>query len=312
MKIYVSFYTNTKKNLLHYINEKNLLSEETLKELKEKFKISENLKDISVIKFFNIISSQQINQLEENLKKPTDEKAKDKIRKEIEKIKSILGLFESIASNKEVPLQLLSSVFADKDAPQLTEDEVKQIDSLWAASIVEIAKLAKDQNSADAFDKEIEKILQNSTIDDAKKIRISNAYKECKECLKTLDIKELNLLEKNSKYFQIGGFVVAATTLIFAIAEVQARTQVFGQNNVIATMFGALKSFTEKLGSSISLGKDLSRLGFMGILAGASVSLLTAWYFGSKTGEPKKEALDQAKRVFDANLAFKTHMPGKK
>jgi hypothetical protein len=76
-------------------------------------------------------------------------------------------------------------------------------------------------------------------------------------------------------------------------------------------MFGGLKSFTEKLGSAISMNKDISGLACIGLLASASIALFSTWYVGSKGADAKKPEYEQAKKGFDDQLKIRAEMPVK-
>ena len=209
----------------------------------------------------------------------------------------------------QVPGNLITNTTISGDKPKLTEDEVKELNKLWAASIIEIAKAAKDEKTPNAFKDAVDKSLKYLKFDEAKTKAVLASYTACKDSLKTLKIEELTKIEKNSKFFIAGGFATSATTLMFGLAEIQSRTQIFGDSNVIKATLGALKSFTEKLGSSISMNKDLSSLAFIGLLAASSIALFSTWYVGSKGADSKQIVIKQAKDGFDAALKQKAHIP---
>ena len=215
------------------------------------------------------------------------------------------ALAAALKDNKNIKIIGLNIDQAkDNQKSKLTSADIKEINKLWANSIIEIAKAAKDAKTAKAFEDMIDKVFRSSSLDENKKNDIYKAYNSCKDSLKNLDIKELTNIEKNAKYFLAGGFITAATTLILILSEIQPRLEIFDKSSLTNTMLKSLKSLTEKLGSAISMNKNLFSLAFIGLFAASSMALFSVSYSGFKGKENKKSAYKPAKDIFDKSLGI--------
>ena len=215
------------------------------------------------------------------------------------------ALAEVLKDNKDIQIfGLKINQVIDNQKAKLTSADIREINQLWANSIIEIAKTAKDKKVANAFENAINKALKSSNLDENKKNDIYKAYNACKDSLKNLDIKELTNIEKNAKYFLAGGFITAATILILILSEIQPRLEIFDKSSLTNTILKSLKSLTEKLGSAISMNKNLFSLAFIGLFAASSMALFSVSYSGFKGKENKKSAYKPAKDIFDKSLGI--------